>query len=491
MTQLEQLSLSQTISKVDALIDGGNGDAGRLYHILEFLKNNRPLYHSDQIYLENKLQSSFSVEEEPVEENTLLPRIKDLIDSGNGDPGRLQYIYDALSNNKLLYHSDADYLESKLRPTIKETIIVEPPKKPTIEIPKITKEIVESEPPKITKEIVESKLPQKPKGVLPKGWSQDIVSDDKENITKNIEEEQQKIKTQEKITDEINQQRTNLSQLISHRKEYEQKITREKSSLESQIKEERVRIETQTNISNEIIAQKDELEKVKKERAIVIDKIALEKNKISKDLLSQKRQLVQAQLEQEKIEKQVIREQELLAIMATEQKARLLEQAQIAHEIKSKQTELNKTKQDYDDIVSQVNEEKVKFAESEKLKKLIKSQEKDLIKAKEGRLSLITTIAAEKELISKKTDEEKLKLKSQTELTKQLKKEEKAYDLLKKKREKIESQIKTKNQKLKEKQQKLKKQIKEKNKKLKSASKKLTVKKSIKKPATRKTRTKK
>jgi len=470
MTQLEQLSLSQTISKVDTLIDSGNGNAGRLYHILEFLKNNRPLYHSDKIYLENKLESSFSVEEESVEENKLLPRIKDLIDSGNGDPGRLQYIYDTLSNNKLLYHSDADYLESKLHPTIKETIVVEPPKNPTPEIPKITKEIVESKP------------TQKPKGVLPKGWSQDIVSDDKENIIKNIEEEQQKIKTQEKITDEINQQRTNLSQLISHRKEYEHKITQEKSSLESQIKEERVRIETQTNISNEIIAQKDELEKVKKERALVIDKIALGKNKISKDLLTQKRQLVQVQLEQEKIEKQVIREQELLAIMATEQKARLLEQAQIAHEIKSKQTELNKTKQDYDDIVSQVNEEKVKFAESEKLKKLIKSQEQDLIKAKEGRLNLITTIAAEKELISKKTDEEKLKLKSQTELTKQLKKEEKAYDLLKKKREKIESQIKTKNQKLKEKQQKLKKQIEKKNKKLKFTSKKPTVKKSIKKP---------
>ena len=141
MTQLEQLSLSQTISKVDTLIDSGNGNAGRLYHILEFLKNNRPLYHSDKIYLENKLQSSFSVEEESVEENKLLPRIKELIDSGNGDPGRLQYIYDALSNNKLLYQSDADYLESKLRPTIKETIVVEPPKKPTIEIPKITKEI--------------------------------------------------------------------------------------------------------------------------------------------------------------------------------------------------------------------------------------------------------------------------------------------------------------------------------------------------------------
>ena len=30
MTQLEQIPLSQTISKVDALIDGGDGDAARL-----------------------------------------------------------------------------------------------------------------------------------------------------------------------------------------------------------------------------------------------------------------------------------------------------------------------------------------------------------------------------------------------------------------------------------------------------------------------------
>ena len=58
---------------------------------------------------------------------------------------------------------------------------------------------------------------------MPKGWSPDIVSEDVENITKDIEKEQRKIKIQEKIFDKINQQRTNLSQLISHRKEYEQK----------------------------------------------------------------------------------------------------------------------------------------------------------------------------------------------------------------------------------------------------------------------------
>jgi hypothetical protein len=133
VSHIERLSLSQTISKVDALIDSGNGDAGRLYHILESLKNSRPLYHSDKIYLESKLNSSFSVEDEPALNNELLPKIQGLINSGNGDPGRLQYIYDAVENNKILYHSDSVYLESKLNSSanVSET----PTPKPTLETP--------------------------------------------------------------------------------------------------------------------------------------------------------------------------------------------------------------------------------------------------------------------------------------------------------------------------------------------------------------------
>ena len=48
---LQQLTLSETITKLENLIDSGQGDTGRLYHILEFLKNDRQLYRSDQIYL--------------------------------------------------------------------------------------------------------------------------------------------------------------------------------------------------------------------------------------------------------------------------------------------------------------------------------------------------------------------------------------------------------------------------------------------------------
>lgn len=42
MSELERISLTQMIEKINELIDSGNGDAGRLYHILEFLKIKNP-----------------------------------------------------------------------------------------------------------------------------------------------------------------------------------------------------------------------------------------------------------------------------------------------------------------------------------------------------------------------------------------------------------------------------------------------------------------
>ena len=105
------------MERIEFLINTGNGEPGRLSHILDFLQNNKPLYHSDRVYLENKLGAEFSTEdeyEEPLLEHSDLPKIQQLINSGNGDPGRLQHIYDMLAQNKPLYHSDQVYLDSKL-----------------------------------------------------------------------------------------------------------------------------------------------------------------------------------------------------------------------------------------------------------------------------------------------------------------------------------------------------------------------------------------
>ncbi|MCE2615127.1 MAG: hypothetical protein LVO36_04405 [Nitrosopumilus sp. (ex Thoosa mismalolli)] len=120
------------------------------------------------MYLENKLNSTFSLDDDPVEENDVLPKVQELINSGNGDPSRLQHIYDTLSNNKPPYHSDQAYLESKLDTLIQEEIPVK-----SAEIKKITK--------KVTLEINLEESQQEPqktetitdkeKGVMPKGWS--------------------------------------------------------------------------------------------------------------------------------------------------------------------------------------------------------------------------------------------------------------------------------------------------------------------------------
>jgi hypothetical protein len=280
---LQQITLTQTITKVEALIDTGKGDSGRLSHILEFLKNSRALYYSDQTYLEKKLNSSFSVEEELILENTLLPKVQDLINSGNGDPGRLQHIYDMLENNKPLYSSDHAYLESKLYPSIKEPNIVQ------VVSPK-QEQVKKYIPPP-------EEFPKKPeskpvsKGILPKGWSPENNSKELEQISKNIKDEQQKIEKQQKISDELNMRRTNLTELTSQRKEFEQKVTQDRSSLESQIKDERLRIEIQTKSSKEISIQKEELDKIKKEKENIIKNIDSEKTKISKELVQQKNNL--------------------------------------------------------------------------------------------------------------------------------------------------------------------------------------------------------
>ncbi len=55
MIDLQQLTLTETIAKIDVLIDIGNGDVGRLQHIYDMIANEKPLYHSDQVYLETKL----------------------------------------------------------------------------------------------------------------------------------------------------------------------------------------------------------------------------------------------------------------------------------------------------------------------------------------------------------------------------------------------------------------------------------------------------
>ena len=486
---MTSLTLSQTIEKVESMIDTGNGDSGRLYHILESLKNNKALYRSDRTYLESKLDAEFSLKDEPSHTPTdLLQKITLMIDSGLGDAGRLQHIYDMISNNKILYHSDQKYLEQKLDSLAHPNSAQILPGTDSVQLPKhkqepakIPTQKVDTLPPKPTPE-KPVQLSDKLRGTMPKGWTPPTDSTDLTGIYEKIKTEEQKLEDQKRMHDEINLQRSKLSQLILNRQEYEKQVKLEQSNLALQIKREQERIANQAHFSEEITSQKKELEKIKSERDDILKKISEEKAQIIREIEQQKKQLAQAQLEQEEIEMQINKEQSLLAQMTAEQRNRLLKQAQIAHDIKQKQVDLEQAKSEYEEIVSQVSQEKEKLVEAEKLKKSIHLQEQDLIHAKEERLKLVTLISKEKEAITKKAAEEKEKLASQKLLSRQLKKEEKLYEKLRRQREKLDEQIKKKNEKIKQKQQLVKKQISEKDKKLKSLGK-----KAAKKPSAKKT----
>jgi hypothetical protein len=57
------IHLDKTIDEIQYLVGTSYGDAGRLTHILEAIKNKKKLYQPDQNFLENKLGVSFSLEE--------------------------------------------------------------------------------------------------------------------------------------------------------------------------------------------------------------------------------------------------------------------------------------------------------------------------------------------------------------------------------------------------------------------------------------------
>ena len=466
----QYITQTQIIKKIVSIIDANDGDVGRLSYILEFLKQNKPLYHSDHMYLENKFNMLFMIiDDEKPKENELISKIQKLIDSTNGDPGRLQHICDMLCQNKPLYHSDQVYLENKLGTnniSLKNNITHF-----DVNIEDKIKHMNKFEQKITLTEVKHNPTPLKLRGLMPKDWHPpENNSNELTGIYEKIKTEEELLNDRQKIYDEINLQRSKLSQLILNRKDYEKQVLLEKTLLESQITEEHISIQTQTKISEQIISQKVELEKVKSERNELMKKIAIEKETMAKDLQYQKNQLTQTQLEQEEIEKQIKQEQILLSEMIEEQKFNLRKQTQIAREIREKQTDLEKTKKECDIIISQVTQEKTKLDESEKLKKLIKLQENDLIKVKGERLKIIEIITREKENIFKKTKEEQNKLQIQGILAKQLENEKKTLEKIKQKRKKVETQIKIKNQKLKIQQQKIKKQILEKNKKLKSLS---------------------
>ena len=261
---MEQITTTSTLKKIQKLIENNDGDTGRLNHIIDFINNEKPLYKTDKIYLENKLNSKIIIQTKEIIPNNkdILKQIRKLIEVRRGDPGRLEYISTALENEQKLYKSDKQYLENNFG-----IIIIEQENKETD-----TKK----------HEILEEEL--------------------KVHRIRELSSKNQNIEF--KKEEKINLQKVELDELVITRKNNEKELVKERERLEEKIKDERNLILKQTKITEEVNLQKVELVKIQDERSSILKNIELQKNSITKELFIQKKQLIDVQKEHKKIELQ-------------------------------------------------------------------------------------------------------------------------------------------------------------------------------------------
>jgi len=403
------ITLDELLGNIQELMDSGEGDLGRLRFILMTLRRGNPLYKSDQKYLEKKLNTTFVLvekhHEEPKPEFELISSIRELIKLGIGDSGRLQFINETLQKGKPLYKSDQKYLNEKLNSTISPSPITSNIQDtPIIERESITElksDLVEAnrkinhletllDKSKSKLEISmqtespkqEVQLVKQSPGIMPKGWvmpekehHQNVVLEQKRNelaeISEKIKIENDKFEEQKRISQQIEIQKSKLTQLVLNRKEYEKQVEIEKNRLEEQIKTERQKVELQTKLAKQITNQKIELDCARIERDKIVKQIQEKQALISLELKKEKQNLENAKVEREKIEKQAQLEKTLIAEKIKEEKSRLEKQTILVQKIKQDQENLSEIKLEQKEITETIRQEKIKLAEQEKIKQEI------------------------------------------------------------------------------------------------------------------------
>ena len=216
-----ELTISEIIEIIDRLIEVGKYDPGRLDNIRQSLKHNRPLFNSDQQYLQKLLGSPIVLKNEDISPDPRLPLVKKLIDSGSGDYGRLQSIHDLLLKGKSLYQSDEIYLQKKLDEISDDSTSLGVDGSATL---------VESE-----DEHQPSVDTLHTKGAMPKGWDENkSVTPESDSVNQNNLAE-----NNAKESMSFEPENTELSKIKQSNQEQKKQIESINRDLDSQIKIER------------------------------------------------------------------------------------------------------------------------------------------------------------------------------------------------------------------------------------------------------------
>ena len=320
-SEIYQITTSDAVLRIKKLIAQNQGDKGRLQYIMETIQKGKKLFHSDHIYLNQKIFAEVILvkQTEPSETDEKLKNVKRLISLNFGDPERLRYMFHQLQKNKKLYHSDEKYLESKTEQIIhlrkKKFHHKEESPIPSSLNQKINNDIFfGSISEKITK-----KQPEKsfPKDIFKlskesKYTEPTLAPNDKSPIFDqvgkhphyNLEIENERLYISKlKLEDnQIKIQRDELSQLITYRQEYEIKINHERENLEKESKIAQQEIKDKDMQVEELITNQSKLIQIKTEREVLIDQIKLYKANAEEELDKKQKELENLKIEFENLQ---------------------------------------------------------------------------------------------------------------------------------------------------------------------------------------------
>jgi DNA repair exonuclease SbcCD ATPase subunit len=305
---------------VEKMVATGNGDRGRLVHILNTLNSGRALYNSDQKYLDSKLAEEIGLVKKIKTDESLIDKVQRLVDSGSGDVGRLQFILESLQQGKTLYRSDKTYLEKKLgepihddsksdQKTQEKTSTTKP--QVTVVLPKIVQ--TESQQHKSEQHKTEpAPTHKKPVwGTMPRDWSppKQIT----EEITEQINIELANLEREKDKTEQIKIEQSKIMQIILDRKEFEQQLRIEQEKLQQQIELERKAVKEQAALMEQIKLQEEEIAKAKREYDAITSDLQTKQEKLSRRIAKEREKLAEQTAAAQKIQQEKEHLQEIQA----------------------------------------------------------------------------------------------------------------------------------------------------------------------------------
>jgi len=322
------ISPSEAIIRIKKLIDSKSGDEGRLRYIAETLQKGKPLFRSDQNYLNRKMAAEVLPPKKTKPDKTAekIKNVKRLLVLRLGDHERLQFILSMLENKKQLYHSDEDYLEIKLKQLhefYKKRKLIQPvqtliPSESELKyrefydpFSKQDKKISKIEQP----EFISEKLQKIENDIFLESQEEEPqINDFTSNTLKinlEIDKERLEINKLKNIHELILEKNEELSQLKTLNKKYEIRINHEKEILEKQIRMELEKLKIKDEVVEQLIQIQSQIIQIKTEREDLRNKIKNEKEIFETELKHKQIEIEQLKNEFIELEKEIqIRKQD-------------------------------------------------------------------------------------------------------------------------------------------------------------------------------------